>query len=125
MKPRKLTTPNGRSVKAHSGREWENKVAQFFQDHGWPNTQRNGTIYGKHDRGDISGIPCTVQCKSVARVQMWDHLNDALVQAINNGTGDKTIVVYKRHGKSCPSQGAWVLPGSFAMQLLKAYFSEK
>lgn len=120
-KPRKLAVPNGRAVKAR-GRNWENAVVLFCRSViGWPRAKRNGAVYGGHDRGDIGEIPMTIQCKAVERVQMWTHLDDALEQAGHNGTGDETAVVYKRHGGPT-GEAAWVLPGSFAARLLRAYY---
>ncbi|RJQ79945.1 hypothetical protein D5S17_09230 [Pseudonocardiaceae bacterium YIM PH 21723] len=119
--PRTLKTPNGRAVKAR-GRTWENQVAALFQVLGYPQARRNGAVHGRHDRGDLTGTPLTVQCKAVTRVQLWRHLDEALVQAGNNGTADETCVVYKRHGAPA-EQAAWVVPGPLMLRLLAAYYS--
>ncbi|GAA2917074.1 hypothetical protein GCM10020221_11470 [Streptomyces thioluteus] len=119
--PRKLGRPNGRAVKAR-GRTWENSVVSVWRALGFAGAERNGSVYGSQDRGDIGGIPCTCQCKSVTRVQLWKHLDEALAQAVNNGTGDETCVVYKRHGAPT-DDAAWVLPGSFAARLMHAYYT--
>ncbi|GAA0579184.1 hypothetical protein [Streptomyces crystallinus] len=121
-KPRKLTQPNGAAVKAR-GRNWENDLVKVFRNLGYEEAKRNGAIYGSHDRGDIGNVPLTVQAKAVDRVQLWKHLDDSLMQAQNNGTGDEACLIYKRH--LAPAEGAaWVFPGSFATRLLNAYYAE-
>ncbi|MFI6685351.1 hypothetical protein [Streptomyces sp. NPDC050485] len=121
-KPRKLTKPNGAAVKAR-GRNWENDLVKVFHDLGYEDAKRNGAIYGSHDRGDIGNIPLTVQAKAVDRIQLWKHLDDALVQAHNNGTGDEACVIYKRH--NAPTEdAAWVLPGAFAERLIHTYYNK-
>ncbi|WP_179079980.1 hypothetical protein [Streptomyces rectiverticillatus] len=119
-KPRKLAQPNGRAVKAR-GRNHENATVEDWQEIGFAGAKRNGAIYGSKDRGDIGDIPATCQCKAVERVQMWKHLDEAIDQAVNGGTGDELCVVYKRHGAGRDSN-AWVFPGSFAKRLLKSYY---
>ncbi|GAB3475426.1 hypothetical protein [Amycolatopsis cihanbeyliensis] len=120
-RPRKLTTPNGRAVKAR-GRQWENTVVRLLRDIvGWTSASRNGAVHGSNDRGDIGNVPLTVQCKAVDRIQLWRHLDDALTQADANQTGDEAVVVYKRH-LAKPEDAAWVLPGSFALRLLHNYY---
>ncbi|GGP72206.1 hypothetical protein [Streptomyces melanogenes] len=121
-KPRKLSKPNGAAVKAR-GRNWENDLVKVFHDLGYEEAKRNGAIYGSHDRGDIGNVPLTVQAKAVDRIQLWKHLDDALAQAHNNGTGSDTCVVYKRH-QAATGEAAWVFPGNFAMRLLDAYYAE-
>lgn len=119
-KPRKLTRPNGRSVKDR-GRRFENAIVAVFRRLGWTNAKRNGQVYGSEDRGDIGNIPLTVQCKAVDRIELWKHLDDAFKQAERNGSGDETAVVYKRH-EAGTEQAAWVIPGSFAERLFLAYW---
>ncbi|MFD9569714.1 hypothetical protein ACFWBI_07705 [Streptomyces sp. NPDC059982] len=121
-RPRKLAKPNGAAVKAR-GRNWENELVRLFQELGYVDAKRNGSIYGSADRGDLSGVPLTVQAKAVDRVQLWKHLDDALEQAGHNGTGRETCVVYKRHGAHT-LESAWVIPGTFAVRLLHAYYAE-
>ncbi|MFI6049026.1 hypothetical protein ACIBCO_02925 [Streptomyces violascens] len=118
-KPRKLAKPNGAAVKAR-GRNWENDLVKVFRDLGYEDAKRNGAIYGSHDRGDIGNVPLTVQAKAVDRIQMWKHLDEALVQAANNGTGDEACVVYKRHGAPVDS-GAVVVSLTFWKRLVSAY----
>ncbi|MEO6086937.1 MAG: hypothetical protein ABIQ18_27880 [Umezawaea sp.] len=120
MKPRKLKVPHGRAVKAR-GRNWENEIVAVFKRLGNAEAKRNGAIYGSQDRGDIGGVPLTVQCKAVDRIQMWTHLDEAIRQAGPNGTGDETAVVYKRHGATV-AEAAWVVPGSFMERLLATYY---
>ncbi|MFE7313793.1 hypothetical protein ACFU7T_11900 [Streptomyces sp. NPDC057555] len=121
-KPRKLAKPNGAAVKAR-GRNWESELVQTFHELGYTEAKRNGAIYGAEDRGDIGGTPLTVQAKAVDRIQLWKHLDEALKQAVNNGTADETCVVYKRHGRPT-HEAAWVLPGAFAKRLLHAYYAQ-
>ncbi|MFK0295494.1 hypothetical protein ACIQU6_34185 [Streptomyces sp. NPDC090442] len=120
-KPRKLARPNGAAVKAR-GRNWENELVRIFHGLGYTEAKRNGAIYGTHDRGDIGNIPLTVQAKAVDRIQLWKHLDDALAQAANNGTGAETCVVYKRHN-AASKDAAWVLPGAFAQRLIHSYYN--
>ncbi|AYV29660.1 hypothetical protein ACWCYZ_00810 [Streptomyces virginiae] len=120
-RPRKLAKPNGAAVKAR-GRNWENELVQVFRDLGYADAKRNGAIYGSADRGDIGGVPLTVQAKAVDRIQLWKHLDESIAQAQRNGTGLETCVIYKRHGAST-IESAWVIPGAFAMRLLHAYYS--
>lgn len=121
-RPRKLRNPNGRAVKAR-GRNFENAIVKVWHRLGWPNAKRNGAVYGQADRGDIGNVPLTVQCKAVDRIELWKHLDQARTQAENNGTGDETAVVYKRH-ESNTDQAAWVVPGAFMERLLSVYYSQ-
>jgi hypothetical protein len=121
-RPRKLAVPNGQAVKAR-GRNWEIAIVAVCQAIGWTTARRNGAVHGSRDRGDIGGVPLTIQAKAVDRVQLWRHLDDAIEQAANNDTGDETCVVYKRHGAST-SAAAWVFPGAFAQRLLERYYHQ-
>ncbi|GGM39308.1 hypothetical protein GCM10012275_07790 [Longimycelium tulufanense] len=113
--------PNGRAVKAR-GRNWETAVVMIWRRIGFPRAKRNGAVFGSKDRGDVGEIPVTCQAKAVTRVQMWQHLDEALEQARHNGTGVAACVVYKRH-HAAPEDAAWVLPGRFAEELLRSYYS--
>jgi hypothetical protein len=119
-RPRKLAVPNGASVKAR-GRNWENALVSLFVRLGFFGAKRNGAIYGSADRGDIGGLPLTVQAKAVDRILFWKYLDDAIEQAGHNGTGGETCVIYKRHGEST-DDSAWVFPGRFAQALITCYY---
>lgn len=120
-RPRKLARPNGRAVKAR-GRDWENALVRWNHAMGFAGAGRNGAVHGSADRGDIGGVPWTTQAKNVTRVQMWEHLDQTLLQSQRAGTGDECFVAYKRPGYAAVGAGAGVVPMTFLERLLITYY---
>jgi hypothetical protein len=73
------------------GTRYETDVVGFLREHAPglgvedpEQIQRNGAIYGHHDRGDVGGVPSWVhQCKDVDTWRITEWIREAKKQRVN------------------------------------------
>ena len=62
--------------------------------------ERNGSIYGTRDRGDIRGVPnFTIECKNEKTLRLGEYQDELAVEMANNSTRFGAVLV-KRRNKS-------------------------
>lgn len=83
------------SIKAKS-REWENKVAAYLS-HWWPYAERR-TLKGQKDKGDVTGVPFTVECKNEKDwgSRLGQYQDETLAERENCGLGHSFFVVPRK-----------------------------
>ena len=79
------------------GTRFEVEVRDFFKAHGFPNCERLPSE-GAADRGDLSGLPVTVEIKNHRAMDLGDWCTEAQKEAVNAGTY-RWCVVHKRAHK--------------------------
>ncbi|MFJ8555282.1 hypothetical protein [Streptomyces sp. NPDC093676] len=96
----------------------ETAVVRYLRDAGFVGAERR-TLNGKHDRGDIAGIPSTViEVKNCARQELPGWVAEAETERDNDGA-TLGVVWHKVRGRSNP--GAWfvTMSGDQFVQLLR------
>lgn len=76
------------------GTDFEVAVRDYFRDHGWPGCERPA-LEGALDRGDLVGLPATVQCKNLKCINLAGTLAAARKQAQTAGQRHY-VAVHKR-----------------------------
>jgi hypothetical protein len=85
----------------------EAMVVDFFRANGWPAVERRVTN-GVHDRGDVAGLPITVQVKNCRDLKMGPWMTALRAQMLNAGQ-TIGVIVHKRVGKGEKQIGeTWV-----------------
>lgn len=76
----------------------EKQVVEYLQAHGFPNAERR-VMGGKNDKGDVAGVPWTLEIKNRTLDQLADAMNEARRESENAGT-TRYAFIKKRRGKS-------------------------
>lgn len=81
------------------GAAWEQAVADYFKDHGFPHCERRVTN-GAKDRGDLSGIiGVVIECKNEQRIDLSGYMDEVRVEKANAGVELGFAVIKRRnHG---------------------------
>jgi hypothetical protein len=89
------------------GPELEALVAEFFRANGWPTVERR-VMGGINDRGDLAGLPVTVQVKNCTTMSLGPWMTKLRRQMLNAGQ-TIGVIVHKRVGKGAQHIGeTWV-----------------
>jgi hypothetical protein len=88
----------------------ETAVVNYTRANGPWLVERRATT-GAHDKGDLAGLPCAVEVKNCARMELAKWLEEATVEA-TNAQAEFGVVVHKRRGKGSP--GDWYCTLSYA-----------
>lgn len=115
MAERKRSNASARAA----GRTWERQVAEYLVSEGWPRAERR-RLAGAKDRGDIAGIlGVVIECKNAARLEWAKWLEEARVEAANDGPDSLGAVWAKRRGVASPGGGYVVMDGGTFVRLLR------
>jgi hypothetical protein len=88
----------GGSKPKRAGAAYEAAVRDYLQAHGFPQCERPA-LWGRRDRGDLLGVDgFVVQVRNTNRIDLAGAVDDAKVQAGNNGSGWPVAIV-KRKGR--------------------------
>ena len=80
------------------GTRWENLVAGYLRDHGFPEVFRMATA-GDHDAGDLGGIPAVAwECRDRSKIELAKNVDDANSRAHHKGAR-YGVAVMKRRGR--------------------------
>ena len=80
------------------GTRWENLVAGYLREHGFPEVFRMATA-GDHDAGDLGGIPAVAwECRDRAKIELAKNVDDANSRAPHKGS-PFGVAVMKRKGR--------------------------
>jgi len=80
------------------GSQFERDVVKYLQEHGFPLAERRYGAGLREDKGDIRGVPVTLECKNHAQISLSQFLDEALIEAKHAGTKLGAAVI-KRRGK--------------------------
>ena len=80
------------------GSQFERDVVKYLQEHGFPLAERRYGAGLREDKGDIRGVPVTLECKNHAQISLSQFLDEALIEAKHAGTRLGAAVI-KRRGK--------------------------
>ena len=101
------------------GTSWESAIVDFLKTEGVLHAERR-TLAGAKDRGDIAGIPgVVIEGKSVAKLEPAKHIDEANIEAHNDGA-DLGVAWVKRRGKTCAGSGFVLMDGHTFVRLLRA-----
>jgi hypothetical protein len=90
-----VSTPQARA-KAR-GRETENMVVGYLNDHGYPHAERR-RLKGSADQGDITGIPgVVIEVKGDRSNRIREWKAETKVEAANAGAAFSVLVVRVQH----------------------------
>lgn len=79
------------------GTAFETAVVNYLREHGYPDAERRA-LHGKHDRGDLIGVPWAVECKNHSRLDLAGWVAQARAEAVNAGA-PVGVVVHKARGR--------------------------
>lgn len=90
------------SRQRQKGSSFERKVADYMAERLGDERIDRMPLHGAKDRGDIAGfmfrgLPCTVECKNVARMELPRWLDEADDER-GNSDAEYGVVVHKRKG---------------------------
>lgn len=98
------------------GYRWEKDCQDFLADE-YPDVQRNSTLYGPNDRGDLANVPdWTLQCKDTGKDEWFTWFKETEIQAGNNKT-EWWAVLRKVRGKGA-AHGVFAMPIWLGKQLM-------
>lgn len=90
------------------GRTWENTVAAWLRDNGFPNAERNEYLHAQ--AGDILGLPSwSLECKNGQRLELAAWVDQAALQAIQAACPYYAVIA-KRKGVANPSAAYVISP---------------
>lgn len=87
-----MTNPSGAK-----GARWERRLADWLQDHGYPHADRRVKT-GRNDKGDIGGVPFTVEAKNCKALDLAGWLDEAEKESENAGT-TRFVVCFPRRNR--------------------------
>ncbi len=94
------------SVNGRAGARFEQQVADYLAEHGFPYAERRHTN-GAKDRGDLSGIPGWVcELKATRELDVAGAIDEAAKEAANAGAA-WYVAILKRRRK--PTADAYVV----------------
>ena len=110
-------------VEVKKGPLAEKQVVDFLVANGFPAAERR-VMGGKHDRGDVAGIPgLVVEVKNQAKLTLAEWVDEASHEAIIPATGalDLAVVWHKRRGRGQPGDWYVTMDGWTFLEFLKEW----
>lgn len=87
-------TPQGSKRK---GRDRENRAVEWLQ-RWWPRAERR-RLKGKHDCGDVTGVPYLVEVKAEERLRVPDYLRELATEKVNAGEPFGFVMVWQNRSR--------------------------
>ena len=85
------------------GDTYERALVRWFNEHGFPGVERRYGSGRPDDTGDLLGLPgFTVEVKNHRRIDLAAFIDEAKVEALNDGRGTLPVVICKRPRKGDP-----------------------
>jgi hypothetical protein len=83
-------------------------------------------LHGRDDRGDVRifGVPCTIEVKNCARMQLAEWVDEAEAEGRNASTYT-SVVWHKRKGRAHPSGWYVTMSGRVFVYLLAKAFGPR
>lgn len=79
------------------GSQWERDVVKYLQENGFPLAERRYGAGLREDKGDIRGVPVTLECKNHAQISLSTFLDEAILEAKHAGTKLGAAVIKRRN----------------------------
>jgi len=100
------------------GTAWETALVAWLREHGFPYAERR-TLAGKHDKGDVSGIPGVVlEAKNCVTWTPSEWIGELQTEMANAGV-DVGAVVIRRRGTTDAGRAYALLPLEVFVRLLE------
>lgn len=108
------------SANKRKGTAAESAVVAYLQAHGAIHAERRA-LRGKHDRGDVAGIPgVVIEVKNHAHIDLAAFVDEAEREKWNGMVPEVGVAWIKRRGKGDPGDWYVAMTGDTFAHLLRA-----
>jgi hypothetical protein len=107
------------SASKAKGTRAESAIVEYLRRRGWLQAERRA-LAGRGDKGDVTGVPCVIECKNTNRLDLAGAVDEANAEAAN-ACADIGVAWIKRRGKGDPADWYVAMDGRTFTELLSAW----